>query len=453
MRRRQVLATLGTASLAGCSSLNPSGADPEGTTTRQQSNQSIPEPNPKVNFSERILPSGKYGVNATVQLNGAEKLVIKDTGGSNITTITRSGTHVIAGKGSGMSGGGLIRAVVPDGIVGESVGSHAVGSKSEKSYPAHLTGLGGSVMPDTSVNGSYSRKYKQSAHGSRTVFSVNIPKSLYQYYEDRVRMSDYGAYVSDRYDQDYIKSLMEQVEKFGKRNDLTDRQLIDHVVSIIQNMKYTQDKATTGYNEYPRFPLETLVDRGGDCEDSCILLSQMLGQLGYGTVLLTLPGANHMALGVAGSDSLPGRYYEYEGQRYYYLETGGWGIGEVPSNVKQSNTDVKFYEVNSSPVLAFTWAVSVRTQGAGGAKTKITVGNVGDAPAKNASVTIKLKNPDQGVVAQKRADLPTIVPKSNVTKSITLMPPDDVPLRAHILAGVSGKLQAEDKSEVQKPAV
>jgi hypothetical protein len=56
--------------------------------------------------------------------------------------------------------------------------------------------------------------------------------------------------------------------------------------------------------EYPKYPLETLVEKKGDCEDQSILAAALLAAMGYEVALLILP--IHVALGVAGFDSRPG---------------------------------------------------------------------------------------------------------------------------------------------------
>ena len=48
--------------------------------------------------------------------------------------------------------------------------------------------------------------------------------------------------------------------------------------------------------EYPQYPIETLVNDKGDCEDKSILCASFLDLLGYNVSLLSLP--NHMAVGV-----------------------------------------------------------------------------------------------------------------------------------------------------------
>ena len=91
------------------------------------------------------------------------------------------------------------------------------------------------------------------------------------------------------------------------------------------------------------FHLETLVDNGGDCEDTSILFATLVLIIGYGTVYLNPP--DHMAVGVLGND-LPGYYWKYNSRTYYYCETTGenFKIGDLPSEFK--NVDAYIYEIN-----------------------------------------------------------------------------------------------------------
>ena len=94
---------------------------------------------------------------------------------------------------------------------------------------------------------------------------------------------------------------------------------------------------TTEWNEYPRYPLETLFDRGGDCEDTSILVAALLDRMGYDICLLILSKANHCAVGVS-LDGVTGSYYNHDGKKYYYLETTGegWEIGDIPSSITET---------------------------------------------------------------------------------------------------------------------
>lgn len=106
---------------------------------------------------------------------------------------------------------------------------------------------------------------------------------------------------------------------------------IDFVLSFVQSLPYTFDDVTTGYDEFRRYAIETLVEGGGDCEDTTILVAAILRGLGEKTALIFTPG--HIALGVSGN--FTGSSVTYNGTRYYYCETtgAGWTVGELPEEV------------------------------------------------------------------------------------------------------------------------
>jgi len=116
---------------------------------------------------------------------------------------------------------------------------------------------------------------------------------------------------------------------------------VSFVLSFVQSLEYTSDKVTTGYDEYPRFPLETLADKGGDCEDTSVLFATLIILLEYDAVLFLIPGTiddpGHMAVGVAG-EGLTGSHITHDEKQYYYAETTGadWKIGEIPREHKNA---------------------------------------------------------------------------------------------------------------------
>ena len=104
---------------------------------------------------------------------------------------------------------------------------------------------------------------------------------------------------------------------------------VSFMLAFVQSLPYTSDNVTTGYDEYHRFPLETLVDDGGDCEDTAVLFGTFVLEIGYGVVYINYP--NHLAVGVQGKDLL-GYYFTFNDKKYYYCETtgDGWEIGDIP---------------------------------------------------------------------------------------------------------------------------
>ncbi len=102
--------------------------------------------------------------------------------------------------------------------------------------------------------------------------------------------------------------------------------LAEFVIEFVRN--FVQYKREEG--EYPKYPLETLIERSGDCEDFSITGAALLYVLGYEVALLHLPG--HMALGIAGPGDFSGFSIEYNGKQYYYCEmtAPNTPIGDIP---------------------------------------------------------------------------------------------------------------------------
>ncbi|MDW5563248.1 MAG: hypothetical protein SA339_08480 [Methanomassiliicoccus sp.] len=96
------------------------------------------------------------------------------------------------------------------------------------------------------------------------------------------------------------------------------------VLSFVQNIRYDSDLNTTGEEEYPRYPVETLVDGVGDCEDTSILFASLIqtSYFGLDAVLVSLSTPNsdvgHMAVGLYFDRSdLPSEVsFTYNGTKY-----------------------------------------------------------------------------------------------------------------------------------------
>jgi len=172
-------------------------------------------------------------------------------------------------------------------------------------------------------------------------YTQEVPHKLYDYYRARDHTNrNYVDYALSDYDDKYIQQIVSSFETGGANAGYSDNENVLNVVAFVQSLPYTSDSVTTGADEYPRYPVETLVDGGGDCEDSAILTAALLDEMGYGVVLLQYP--THMAVGVKGDETLTGSYFTYQGSRYFYLETtaSGWDIGEIPDNYKNMNAKV-----------------------------------------------------------------------------------------------------------------
>lgn len=129
-----------------------------------------------------------------------------------------------------------------------------------------------------------------------------------------------------------IGNLTREFQRIFKQNRNWNRQdRVDFVLSFVQSLPYTLDDVTTGYDEFRRYAVETLIEGGGDCEDTTILVAAILRGLGEKAALIFTPG--HIAIGVSGD--FTGSSLTYNGIKYFYCETTGtgWTVGKLPASV------------------------------------------------------------------------------------------------------------------------
>ena len=156
-----------------------------------------------------------------------------------------------------------------------------------------------------------------------------------------IDLERYNSYTAkERYDipklveegRTTISNLTREFQRTFKQNPNWNRQdRVDFVLSFVQSLPYTFDDVTTGYDEFRRYAIETLIEGGGDCEDTTILVGAILRGLGEDTALIFTPG--HIALGVSGN--FTGSSVTHNGTEYYYCETTGtgWTVGQLPASV------------------------------------------------------------------------------------------------------------------------
>ncbi|MCZ9313533.1 MAG: hypothetical protein O0V67_09140 [Methanocorpusculum sp.] len=197
------------------------------------------------------------------------------------------------------------------------------------------------------LRSEFSWTYQKTNH----TYCIDVPKTAYQYFrmQDHTKNSNYVRYALSDYDREYVREIADAFTVMGKNAGYNERETIENFIAFVQSLSYTSDPETTGMEEYPRYPLETLVDNSGDCEDVAILIASVLHEMGHGAVLLKLP--QHMAVGIAGDDMFDGTYYLYNNTRYYYQETTarGWYIGDLPDEF--AGVDVEILPLEQQPAM------------------------------------------------------------------------------------------------------
>lgn len=321
--------------------------------------------------------------------------------------------------------------------------------------PSHVAGLSGSTFPPEDRDVFFDRTLKQETNNTKTELSIQIPKYLHEYYKRRHRTRDYGSYIADRHDDEYITNIAGSIREFVSQNELPKMAEGHLTSSIVQNLEYTPDGPGQGY-EYPQFPIETLYERGGDCEDTSILAGAILEKLGYEVILVGLPEIQHMVVGVGGR-SIPEGIFSHNGTRYAYLETtgAGWKLGELPSLVKsyfaeKENPKIVVFEADTSPVLVFRWQTSLTESNE--ITIKITLANAGDKVARDVKFETLIESHEGVEERLTNDDVMDIPPEKGVEFDGSANPPSDRDLRIRMNVYLNGQLHDYDQTGWQRPA-
>ena len=157
-------------------------------------------------------------------------------------------------------------------------------------------------------------------------YPILSDSDLYDYYSslERPQTLNYMVYVVDPIDDSFMKSY-----SYGKS--------LYEIISLVRQIPYNPDDGGT---EYPQYPIETITNWKGDCEDKSILCASMLYSQGYEVCLYRFD--SHMAVGILLNNS------------YVYVDpTIDTPNGEIPTKYKNQNM-IQYTE--NSPILTHKWS-------------------------------------------------------------------------------------------------
>ena len=183
-------------------------------------------------------------------------------------------------------------------------------------------------IEDTNPHGGgryINKHYEWEYDTYKYTYTFGIHTDWYDYYKNKPRTENVGSshYITSN---DLIIKGRASTIKDEAEEDGTSK--VRLAASFIQSLHYAKDSGT-GYDEYPKYPVETLVEETGDCEDTSYLAASIIAAMGIDVVLVEFD--NHLGVGVW-CDGCLGSYYEVDNREYYYLETTGegWELGELP---------------------------------------------------------------------------------------------------------------------------
>ncbi|MBI0583287.1 MAG: zinc ribbon domain-containing protein [Methanomassiliicoccus sp.] len=180
-------------------------------------------------------------------------------------------------------------------------------------------------------DGEFSWRFEGRTYELQTNISYDVYK---QYRDDGIQRYAYtvdealqmcGSYVTPR--SVIISDVATKLDDLSM--GYSDLRRVSLVLSFVQNIEYVEDSVSVAEDEYWRYPVETLYDEVGDCEDKAFLFASLMEAMGYDAVILLYDG--HAAAGVA-CEGATGTFYELDASEYFYCETTavGWSVGDIP---------------------------------------------------------------------------------------------------------------------------
>jgi hypothetical protein len=184
-------------------------------------------------------------------------------------------------------------------------------------------------------------------------WNENIHEDWYEYYKNKKRVEHGTDYVT--YDDPFIERIAELISDKNAEKGFLCKSCL--AISFIQSLSYIYD-FYTGYDEYPKYPVETFFEKNGDCEDTSYLAASIIYALGVDVRLVILP--SHMAIAVSFNCDTAGTYYKADGKCYYYVETTSedFEVGEIPNQFSSTRAELinigtggrdEFYPSYNSP--------------------------------------------------------------------------------------------------------
>lgn len=161
----------------------------------------------------------------------------------------------------------------------------------------------------------------------------------------------YSAIAYDPAQNQMYAELFRVFDAYAEEHNLTSDEYVELLSTYVQSIPYKTSETEI------KFPIETVIENWGDCDDKSILLSGLLAKKNYDAGVFVFEKDHHMAAGVKG-----GYQTEYENSGYSIIETTRYAyVGEVPEllHTDTDHGDYRFYRIGEGKgIYTASWQVS-----------------------------------------------------------------------------------------------
>ncbi|KAF1078946.1 hypothetical protein [Methanogenium sp. MK-MG] len=173
----------------------------------------------------------------------------------------------------------------------------------------------------------------------RTVsVSVTVPQGLYEAASDADKRAVllgeweegddwttgyYLSYLTDPQMELVYSATADALRAGASGKEESSDEYPEFLTVYVQSLAYNTSPDEAG----PKFPVETVIEKAGDCDDKSILLAGLLSREGYNVSLFYFPDDSHMAVGIATDE--PG----YRDSGYLFIETTNVSLIGIPTEI------------------------------------------------------------------------------------------------------------------------
>lgn len=222
------------------------------------------------------------------------------------------------------------------------------GDSAEPPTPRVVTATGDARFPAIAAEGAPAKSrvtYRFLFEGRKHKISIKVDEAVYQGARNAekvavvpVEMKDadlstefQAALMNDPNLEPFYDTLLGELRRVKQQLGLDDDRYQELLISFVQQIDYCNDHA-----DNPKFPIETFVEKCGDCDDKSRLLGALLTREGFDVVLLLFSEEAHMAVGLKAPP------LDYKGTGYGYVETTSPALigflADENTNVRISST-------------------------------------------------------------------------------------------------------------------
>ncbi|MDO8871877.1 MAG: hypothetical protein Q7V05_03990 [Methanoregula sp.] len=160
--------------------------------------------------------------------------------------------------------------------------------------------------------------------------------TLYGNISEEIWVPDsYRSMLNDPAQEDLYRALAGEFKTIKTVKGLSEDEYLELITTFVQSLRYE-----TLTDNPAKFPVETVVDGSGDCDDKSLLLAGLLSREGYRVALMSFGPEAHMAVGVAADD------YLYKNTNYTYIETTNISFVGIPAETLRGGLTLQ-----SSPII------------------------------------------------------------------------------------------------------